>query len=490
MSFTPKYLSQRDPRWINEKLGFDDTVTIDTDGSALVCLCMLVNGYGYSETPSSMNSKLKDMGSGIGFLGSLIVWPGLTRAFPRIKFQRINVCRDRPAPEEEINASLDAGQALLIEIDNSPSPGLQNHWLVMYARQGDDYLILDPWPQPPDNAPASLLARYGQGRPVSEFITTVVWFTAGDSPAAAAAHPPGMGTYVRVQAAVTAGLRLLSSPAISASVVALETPGTLLLCLEAQAAVQAKTGVIDQWLKVRDPGGREGFVSARNVDLVESTPPTQEEAPATIPAVIPAPATTPAPEPASLETPEPAPSVEATGTPQPAPSAEAPLTPEALVVLVSQTIGPIGLRLRGKPNTTSDTLATLSAGTELTCLEPADQALSKIGQMNQWLNVQDENGNLGYVAAWYVEPKNPPAAGATPQALVVLVTSQASNGLYLRDRPNPNGNIREILMPGTLLTVLEPAATAQAKIGVVNQWLNVRRPGGMSGYVAAWYVTT
>ncbi len=87
MSFTPKYLSQRDPRWANEKLGFDNTVTIGTDGCALVCLTMLVNGYGFNETPSSMNRKLKDMGSGIGFLGSLIVWPGLTRAFPRIAFQ-------------------------------------------------------------------------------------------------------------------------------------------------------------------------------------------------------------------------------------------------------------------------------------------------------------------------------------------------------------------------------------------------------------------
>ena len=35
MSFTPKYLSQRDPQWIDEKLGFDANVTIGTDGSAL-----------------------------------------------------------------------------------------------------------------------------------------------------------------------------------------------------------------------------------------------------------------------------------------------------------------------------------------------------------------------------------------------------------------------------------------------------------------------
>ncbi len=83
-----------------------------------------------------------------------------------------------------------------------------------------------------------------------------------------------------------------------------------------------------------------------------------------------------------------------------------------------------------------------------------------------------------------------PAPAPVPQPLTVLVSSQASAGLRLRDRPSDNGNILEVLMPGTSLTVLEPAATAQAKIGVVNQWLNVKLPGGMTGYVAAWYVTT
>jgi hypothetical protein len=123
-------------------------------------------------------------------------------------------------------------------------------------------------------------------------------------------------------------------------------------------------------------------------------------------------------------------------------------------------------------------------------LEPAGQALPKIGQVNQWISVRDGSGVLGYVAAWYVELKDKPSSASAPLPLMVLVSSQASAGLHLRDRPSENGNIREILMPGTLLTVLEPAVTAQAKIGVVNQWLNVKLPGGMTGYVAAWYVTT
>jgi hypothetical protein len=99
------------------------------------------------------------------------------------------------------------------------------------------------------------------------------------------------------------------------------------------------------------------------------------------------------------------------------------------------------------------------------------------------------------VAAWYVESTSAPAPVPAPlpppaaATLTVLVSSSASAGLRLRDQPNGNAVILKILMPGTPLTVLEPASSAQAKIGVTNQWLNVKEPGGTIGYVAAWYVT-
>ena len=246
-------------------------------------------GYGFNETPSSMNRKLKDMGSGIGFLGSLIVWPGLTRAFPKIIFSRIIVCRDQPAPVDEINASLDSGQPLVIEIDRSPSPGLQNHWVVLYARQGDDYLMLDPWPQPPDNAPTTLVPRYGFGRPLSEFITAVVWYDTSSSPAPAPAPDPapGTGLYVRVQAAASAGLRLRSGPATTTNAIAVEAPGHSCTALSRTQSALPKIGVINQWLQVRDPGGLEGFVAAWYVDQVGG--------PAPAPAPFPYPPREPAP---------------------------------------------------------------------------------------------------------------------------------------------------------------------------------------------------
>ncbi|MGD0750580.1 MAG: SH3 domain-containing protein [Anaerolineales bacterium] len=504
MSFTPNTISQRDPGWINEKLGFDTSLTIGTDGSTLVCLTMLVNGYGFSETPYSLNQKLKEMGSGVGFLDSLIVWPGLTEAFPGIVYRGIIICRDQSAPISDINASIDAGQPLVIEIDESPSAGLQNHWVVIYARQGDDYLMLDPWPEPPDQAPTFLSTRYGSGRSASEFITAVAWYDAGGNPAPApatasdtattadpvtTAEPittpdpattpepattpsPGTGLFVRVQAAVTAGLTLRSAPSISATTVALETPGTLLHCNEPDAVALAKIGVMDQWLQVSDPGGLNGYMAAWYVKKVAGT----SSAP------LPAPAPAPAPTP-----PDPTP----TPAPAPIPISVSP----TLTVLVLQSIGVVGLRLRDQPETNASTLAILSGGQALTVLEPTSQAIPKIGQINQWLNVNDGNGHTGYVAAWYVESGTTPSTPPPPQSpqdtktLTVLVSSQASAGLRLRDQPNANAVILKVLMPGTPLTVLEPASTARARIGVTNQWLNVQEPGGTTGYIAAWFVT-
>lgn len=449
MAFTPNFLSQQDPRWKNEKLGFDTSSTIGSDGCALTCLTMLVNGYGFSETPSSMNQKLKDMGNGNGFLGGLIVWGGLTRAFPKIIFRRIVICRDQPAPLDAINASLDAGQPVVVEVDRSPAAGLQNHWVVLVSHASNDYLMLDPWPNPVDSAPVSLAGRFGAGRALTSVITAVVWYESLDS--SPSPVPSGDGLYVRVQASVTAGLRLRSGPNTAALVTATEPPGALLRCLEPDSTAQAKIGVTGQWLKVSDPGGLEGYVAAWFVEKVGNT--------------------TPAPEPDPVPAPEP--------DPVPAPS--------TLTVIVASS-ATAGLRLRSAPNTTADTITVLPAGTSLAVLEAETLALPKIGQANQWLNVREPGGKSGYVYAQYVVSLSSVTPAPVSASLTVIVAGGASAGLNLREAPNTISKVVKVLPLGTVLTVLEAEAQALPKIGKSGQWLNVREPGGASGYVAAWFV--
>ena len=69
------------------------------------------------------------------------------------------------------------------------------------------------------------------------------------------------------------------------------------------------------------------------------------------------------------------------------------------------------LALRAEPSVSGYLWKRMVMGTELICLEPKATAKTKVGVNNQWINVQDPNGDQGYVAAWYVsEAKGQPAA--------------------------------------------------------------------------------
>jgi hypothetical protein len=58
-------------------------------------------------------------------------------------------CETGDAPLGQIDAALAAGQPVIVRVDASPNPGLQWHYVLLYARKGDDYLMLDPWPYKP-----------------------------------------------------------------------------------------------------------------------------------------------------------------------------------------------------------------------------------------------------------------------------------------------------------------------------------------------------
>lgn len=61
-------------------------------------------------------------------------------------------------------------------------------------------------------------------------------------------------------------------------------------------------------------------------------------------------------------------------------------------------------------------------------------------------------------------------------------------GLRLRAQPTTTSNTLAFEAPGALLTVLEAETTARSKLGVYNQWIQVRDANSLEGYVAAWYV--
>jgi hypothetical protein len=399
MAFNLVYLSQQDPQWKNDILGFatDPKETIGYVGCALTSVSMLLSGYGFSETPHSLNQKLKDKQ---GFAGSGIRWDVVSQVHPQVQLQANIRCETSDAPLGQIDAALNTGQPVIVRVDASPNPGLQWHYVLVYAHQGDDYLMLDPWPyRPGTDKPDLLMKRYSQGQPLRRAIQQVLIYSAAGAggpivppsgptttttpPAQPApVSPSTVGVYARVMDSATWGLNIRSSKDTSspANILVAVPAGTQLLLLE--PAEVSKIGQAGQWLRVREAGGKEGFAAAQYVEKVQAATPVP----------VPEPAPTPANEP----------SAPTSGPSTPVPSAPA-SDPSKLTLVVLDAVGTAGLRLRKTPSLGGALIMVLAAGTELTVLEPPGKTKSKVGRPNQWIQVREPGGNKGYVGAAYVK---------------------------------------------------------------------------------------
>ena len=511
-------LSQRDPGWRAVPLGFGDSQTIGSDGCTLTCLTMVANGLGFSETPATLNDKLKGLGANVGFIGPLMVWAGLTRACPGITLNAFARCRDTAAPMDSIDAALDAGRPVVVELDMSPSAGLQNHWVVLLGRQDGDYLIFDPWPVPAEPA-IPLTSRYGFSGAPSQIITAAVFY---DRPGAIPTPPPPQPQPASASSAFTAvvldteeirnagGLALREFPPTGAIKLRLP-PGTELAVREPDAQARPKVGVFGQWLSVATADGVLGFVAAW---LVSAKPgaasfgvaisgdrdaiPEQQDLDSAV-------------QPPLRHTPE---FIVTIRKPKPAPARK-------------RAAGAKGRRTSGRKQKRKPaartvpmrsapagrtTVARLAPGARLTALEPEESALPRLGRRGQWLHVRDAKGNEGYVSALAVVARKQKSgldtsaidferalsrrsrvAFAAPGAVEPMVRVldhpdiRLVGGLALRDAPI-TGAIKMRLPMGTPLLIREELAGALPKVGVLNQWLRVATTEGVGGFVAAWYV--
>jgi len=297
MTFQLVYLSQQDPQWKNDLLGFGDPGdTIGMYGCALTSVAMLVSGHGYAETPKTLNEKLK---AKQGFVSSGIRWDVVRQVHPEISLTENIMCETTDAPLAKIDAAIAAGQPVVVRVDSSPAPGLQWHYVLVYARKGNDYLMLDPYPYTPGTAKEDLLmARYSRGNPLQRAIQQVLIYQCSTSggtislPATPSttttppsqptpATPLPSGPRARVLAEVTWGLNIRSSTDTSsmANLVTNVPAGTELALLEANA--ESKIGINGQWVRVRTASGQEGFAAAWYLEKVSAAtqPPATEPVP-------------------------------------------------------------------------------------------------------------------------------------------------------------------------------------------------------------------
>src|ERR1044071_937377 len=153
------------------------------------------------------------------------------------------------------------------------------------------------------------------------------------------------------------------------------------------------------------------------------------------------------------------------------------------------------LALRAEPSLSGYLWKRMLRGTELISLEPKATAKTKLGINNLWINVQDPNGDQGYVAAWYVsDTKGSPVTSGTagtsgmklpPGALAFVTTAQIA---FRNQAVIASENVIRYLPMGEQLASTEPANQAIPKVGIDGEWLRVRDTSGKEGYVSAKYV--
>jgi hypothetical protein len=175
--------------------------------------------------------------------------------------------------------------------------------------------------------------------------------------------------------------------------------------------------------------------------------------------------------------------------PEPPPQPEEPAEP----LRITPTDDRIRIRVRPVDG---EQITTVSRGDVLTALETPHVVLAKLGVRDQWLHVRLSDGTQGYTAAWYFqlyqppapapEPEPPPAPTPAPLPEDPLLVTPTENRIRVRTRP-VNGDTIGFVSMGDVLPVLEPRASALAKVGAQGQWLYIRLNNGAEGYTAAWY---
>lgn len=457
--FETEALYQNDPKWKNVKLGNHNQETIGSWGCLMTSMTMVANGYGFDETPETINEKMKSAG---GFQGALIIPAVLPSVCSGLIYRGYQPCEDSPAPIAQIDAAIAAGKPVIAQVDWSPKAGLQTHWIVLYDKDGDDYYMKDPYRYSGDSPDKKMkvLDRYNNsGKDIAKALTGVIWIE-GSTPPQPKPRVPLPSDSFTVYAAVD-GLAFRSDPSVAAAIIRRVPLNAKLKTLESKANSDAKIGVNGQWIHIEDNAGDQGYTAAWYVSktvINEDEPPSE------------------------------------------------PIPPETDPDDVEYYLIPIaaGLAVRSAPDYYAQLIKRVPLDTKFGYFKSREEVNKKVGVINEWVHVYDESGLQGYTAAWYVTrkagkppdppgettpPAQPPADPKPPAPVKGLAVVPTTDGLAFRSSITiSTATLIRRLSLSTTLSVEEPEDQAKQKIGVAGQWLKVKDASGQVGYVAAWYV--
>ncbi|HNN13084.1 MAG TPA: hypothetical protein PKL78_05960 [Anaerolineales bacterium] len=469
--FVTKNLYQNDEAWKKTPLGFSGE-TIGSWGCLLTSVTMMLNGIGYNETPVTVNDKMKKSG---GFQGALFIPSVLPYVWGNCAYRDMQPCENSPAPLAQIDAAVAEGKPVILQVDWNKQAGIQTHFVLVKEKKGDDYVLYDPYKYSGDGPDKEvfLTQRYKyNGAKLASEISAVLWF---NNYGINAPEPPKKTTLPLpaekyVLYASEDDLALRAEGSVTGYLWKRLLLNTELISLEPKDKAKAKVGVQGQWIQVQDPNGEQGFVAAWYVSEKKTTPASPSTSPA------------PSPKPGTAPTPGAAPKPGSAPTPSSAP------VPAGALALYPTT----QVSLRSKPVVATETFIRYVATTEqLISLEPAIQAIPKVGVENQWIKVRDASNKEGYVAAWYVKY----AGGSTAQATNTMPPATSGpvkvrttvEAVSLRNQPVVSETTLIKRVPINYeFTITETGG--ESKIGQNDKWIKVK-DATHEGYIAAWFVT-
>ncbi len=158
--YIAKHLSQRDPRWSSITLArLPHSPSIGRWGCLMTCFAMTANALGHDTDPARLNDAMIAQG---GFTNGFFTrWDALQQVYDDLIFE--GKVEQSPALVDKIDAALQAGRPVTALVDLTPQTTYSDndqHWVLVVARNGEDYLIMDPYTLTAE--PISLMAKYGR----------------------------------------------------------------------------------------------------------------------------------------------------------------------------------------------------------------------------------------------------------------------------------------------------------------------------------------
>jgi len=149
------------------------------------------------------------------------------------------------------------------------------------------------------------------------------------------------------------------------------------------------------------------------------------------------------------------------------------------------------MNMRERPAIGGRLVARLAQDTPLTVHDDPQRARVLVGRYDEWLYVQAAGGQWGWVAAWYVQLQEIPRGARNDKGTVLQLAPAgpllvyATEPLNVRNGPSPETSRIAIALPHEALSTLSDRQTALSRLGKSGEWLHVRLPDGLEGYVAA-----